>query len=76
MNVENRTVFVTVIEYTSKLVLQMATVVSVILQCFTVFVATVAVWNFSAGLWLCGTIYLGTVPGSEEMCCGYKGDRY
>ena len=47
MNVKNRTVFVTVIEHTSKLVLPMATVVSVILQCFTVFVATVAVWSLS-----------------------------
>ena len=45
MNVENPVVFVTVIEYTSKPGLQMATVVSVILQCFTVFVATVAVWT-------------------------------
>ena len=55
MNVENPVVFVTVIEYTLKPALQMATVVSVILQCFTVFVATVpAVWRLS---WTVATMY-------------------
>ena len=39
--------FVRVIYYNLKPVLLMATVVSVILQCFTVFVATVAVWSLS-----------------------------
>lgn len=47
MNVENRTVLSELFNILQKLVLQMATVVSVILQCFTVFVATVAVWSLS-----------------------------